>query len=269
MRNIRLDGWLPHRCPRRMPHFVHHSHTLFYREQGRGPLLIILPGNTASSACYEGELEYFSRHYHAVSFDFQGTGSSERLEQWPDDWWEKAVYDVAGLIEHLGEERAVLVGTSGGAVIALLTAILLPKRARAVVADSCLERYPAALLRMVVAERTQRTDRQIAFWQLAHGDDWEQVVEADSERLRHIAAQGDLDWAQGRLRKIACPTLLTASLCDKSLPDVGQKLCRMAEQIPHCRVFLMNAGEHPLMWSRRADFFPVCTYFLKDVLKNT
>ena len=252
-----------------MPHFVYHSHTLFYREQGRGTLLILLPGNTASSACYEGELEYFSRHYHAVSLDFWGTGQSDRIDIWPDDWWEKAVYDVAGLIEHIGEENVVLVGTSGGAVIALLAAILLPKRVRAVVADSCLERYPAALLRMVVAERTQRTDKQIAFWRLAHGDDWEQVVNADSERLRRIALRGDMDWAQGQLRKIGCPVLLTASLCDKSLPDVGQKLCRMAEQIPLSRVFLVNAGDHPLMWSRREDFFSVCSYFLKDALKNT
>ncbi len=250
-----------------MPRFVHHSHTLFYRERGQGPLLMILPGNTASSACYEGELEYFSRYYHTVSLDFWGTGQSDRIAAWPDDWWEKAVYDVVGLIEHLGEKNAVLVGTSGGAVIALLTAIFVPKHVQAVVADSCLERYPAALLRMVVAERTQRTDKQIAFWQLAHGDDWEQVVEADSERLRRIAAQGDMDWAQGQLRKITCPVLLTASLCDKSLPDVGQKVCRMAEQIPSSRIFLVNAGDHPLMWSRREDFFPVCNYFLKDVLK--
>ena len=63
-----------------MPHFAHHGHRLFYREQGEGTLLMILPGNTASSACYEGELNYFSRRYRAVSLDFAGTGASDRLE---------------------------------------------------------------------------------------------------------------------------------------------------------------------------------------------
>lgn len=74
---------------------------------------------------------------------------------------------------------------------------------------------------MVVAERIQR-DKQIAFWKLAHSEDTEQVVEADSARMRRLAAHGDLGWAQGRLRNIKCPTLLTA-LSDRSLPDVGSK----------------------------------------------
>lgn len=250
-----------------MPHFVHNSRHLFYREQGNGPLLIILPGNTASSACHEEEMTYFSRHYRAVALDFWGTGQSDRIDVWPEDWWETAAYDVSALVKHLGEEHAALIGTSGGGVVALLTPILFPERVWAVVADSCIERYPAALLRMVVTERRQRTEKQIAFWQFAHGDDWQQVVDADSERLLKAAQQGALDWARGRLKDIHCPVLLTASLCDKSLPDVGQKICRMAEQIPDSRVLLVNAGDHPLMWSRREDFFHVCEYFLKDSIK--
>ncbi len=250
-----------------MPYFVHNAHQLFYREQGDGALLIILPGNTASSACHDGELTYFSRHYHAVSLDFWGTGQSERIDHWTDDWWEKSVDDVGGLIQHLGEKEAILIGTSGGAIVALLSAILLPECVRGVVADSCIERYPAALLRMVVAERTQRTEIQAAFWRFAHGDDWQQVVDADSARLRKLSEQGELDWAQGRLRNISCPVLLTASLQDRSLPDVGGKVCRMAEQIPESRVFLANGGDHPLIWSRREDFLYVCDYFLKRVVK--
>ena len=250
-----------------MPHFVHHAHKLFYREQGSGPLLLILPGNTASSACHVGELEFFARHYRVVSLDFWGTGQSDRIDVWPDDWWEHGAYDAAALIKHLGEEQALIMGTSGGAIVALLIAILLPERVRAVVADSCIDRYPSALLRMVVSERKQHSEKQIAFWQFAHGDDWQQVVNADSDLLFNVAKKGTFDWAQGRLRDIQCPVLLTASLCDKSLPDVGQKICRMSEQIPKSRVLLVNDGDHPLMWSRREDFFHISEYFLKDSIK--
>ena len=226
--------------------------------------MLILPGNTASSACHEGELSYFSRYYHTVALDFWGTGQSDRLETWPEDLWETGAREAAALIQHLGEGKALVVGTSGGAIVALMMAILFPEQVQAVVADSCIERYPAALLRMVVSERQQRTENQIAFWQLAHGDDWQQVVDADSDCLYRLAARGDLDWAQGRLRQISCPVLLTASLCDKSLPDVGHKIGHMAEQISGSRVLLVNGGDHPLMWSRREDFFHICTYFLKD-----
>ena len=251
-----------------MPSFIHNSRRLFYREQGKGSLLLLLPGNTASSACYDGELNYFSSHYRAVSLDFWGTGQSDRADVWPENWWEIGAEDAVALIQHLGEEKALIVGTSGGAIAALLMAILFPEQVQAVVADSCIQRYPAALLRMVVAERRQRSEKQIAFWQIAHGDDWEQVIEADSECLRRVAALGDLDWTQGRLRNIRCPVLLTASLLDRSLPDVGRKICGMAEQIPESRVLFVNGGDHPLMWSRREDFFHVCMYFLKDAVKN-
>ncbi|PID56178.1 hypothetical protein CSB45_12425 [candidate division KSB3 bacterium] len=253
-----------------MPSFIHRSHRLCYREEGKGPLLLLLPGNTASSACYDGELNYFSSYFRTVSLDFWGTGQSDRIEgAWPEDWWEIGAQDAAALIKHLGEKNALVLGTSGGAITALLMAMLFPQHVQAVVADSCIQRYPAALLRMVVAERRQRSEKQIAFWKIAHGSDWERVIEADSECLQRLSMQGDLDWTQGRLRNIRCPVLLTASLLDRSLPDVGRKICGMAEQIPESRVLLINGGDHPLMWSRREDFFHVCIYFLKEALKKS
>ncbi len=250
-----------------MPHFIHNSRRLFYREQGNGPLLIILPGNTASSACHEEEMTYFSRHYHAVALDFWGTGQSDRADVWPDDWWETDAYDVSALIKHLGEEQAVLIGTSGGGIVALLTAILFPDRIRAVVADSCVEKYPAQMLRDVVSRRQEHTKRQIAFWLFAHGNDWLQVVDADSDRLLRAAKQGGVDRIQGRLKDIRCAVLLTGSLRDNMLPDIGQQMCNMAAQIPNSRLFLVNSGDHPMMWSRREDFFHVSDYFLKESLK--
>lgn len=247
-----------------MPHFVHNSRHLFYREQGNGPLLIILPGNTASSACHEGEIDYFSRHYHVAALDFWGTGKSDRIDVWPDDWWEKAAYDVSALVKHLGEEHAALLGTSGGGIVALLTAILFPDRVQAVVADSCIEKYPAEMLQQLLTRRLERTSRQVAFWQLAHGDDWQQVVEADSARLLRAAERGDVDWARDRLKNIHCPVLFTGSLSDSMVPDIGQQMCNMAAQISKSRLFLVNDGDHPMMWSCQQDFFHVCDYFLKE-----
>ncbi|MCB0152504.1 MAG: hypothetical protein KDE01_33210, partial [Caldilineaceae bacterium] len=62
-----------------MPIFSIDGLTLHYREAGAGPLLLVLPGNTASSACHDGELTYFADHFHVVSPDFRGTGQSTRL----------------------------------------------------------------------------------------------------------------------------------------------------------------------------------------------
>ena len=249
-----------------MPHFTYNNHQLFYREQGAGPLLLILPGNSASSACHDGELAYFSRRYHPVSLDFLGTGQSDRLVVWPDDWWQQGAYQARALLAHLRQPRCLVMGASGGAVVALWLAIFFPETVQAVIADSCGERFSPQLLQQnVLAERARRTSGQVAFWRHAHGDDWSQVVAADSDLLTRFARQGG-DWFKGRLREIGCPVLFTASKVDNALPDVATEVCHMAAQVVNSRVFINNEGEHPFMWSRPEDFRHVSDYFLKRVL---
>jgi len=250
-----------------MPDFVSNGHRLHYRERGRGPLLLILPGATASSAGHGGELAYFSRRYRAVALDFLGTGQSERLAFWPDDWWEQAASDAARLVEHLGYEECMVMGTSGGAAVALLLAIVHAERVRAVVADSVVEHLPAERWRMNLADRARRSEEQIRFWRRMHGDDWEQVVEADTDLLRRFASRGG-DWFAGRLAKIRCPVLFTASLHDEMLANVGPQLCHMVEQVCDSRLYLTREGRHPLMWSRPGEFRRAASAFLDSATAN-
>jgi len=82
-------------------------------------------------------------------------------------------------------------GTSGGAVTALLMAALHPGCVRAVIADSFEERFPEELVQThLIENRAQRTPGQVAFWEAAHGADWEQVVGADTEMLARLARRG-------------------------------------------------------------------------------
>lgn len=245
-----------------MPTYFHEGHQLFYREQGNGPLLLILPGNTASSALHSGELDYFGQRFHTVSLDFLGTGQSERLDPWPVNWFEIAAHDVAALIEHLGEENALVIGTSGGAIVALLLAILHPERVRGVIADSTVDRFTKEMLKNVVENRSQRLPDQIEFWQQAHGDDWEAVVDADTDMLKRFMRKTRGNWSQGRLSQIECPVLLTASLEDSALANVGKRVTSMSQQISNSRVYFSGEGDHPLMWSRTEEFRQVCDYFL-------
>ncbi|MFH0883231.1 MAG: alpha/beta fold hydrolase, partial [bacterium] len=85
-----------------MPEFTVRDKTMHYLEAGQGPLLLILPGNTSSSAMHAREIEYFSQRYRVVCPDYLGTGKSSRLSDWPLDWWQRNVEDVAALLEYLG-----------------------------------------------------------------------------------------------------------------------------------------------------------------------
>jgi len=111
-----------------MPYFKWNDHQIFYRQQGEGPLLLILPGNTASSICHQGEVDYFSDRFFALSLDFLGTGQSDRIPTWPDDWWGQGASQARALVEHLGRQDCIVMGTSGGAAIALRMAIQFPRR---------------------------------------------------------------------------------------------------------------------------------------------
>lgn len=266
-----------------MPTFRWNGHLLFYRERGvrsadkvhpadkMHPLLLVLPGNTASSANHQGELDHFSRSFHVVALDFLGTGQSDRVAIWALKWWEQNARQAQALVTHLGYDSCITMGTSGGGVVALLMAILYPDRVRAAIADSCGERFsPQMLAQNVIADRARRTPEQIAFWKYAHGADWAQVVDADTDMIGCFVAPVDAggcggDWFEGRLGQIRCPVLLTASRQDDMVPDVGQQVCSMAGQIADCRVYLNNKGGHPLMWSSPRDFRAISDHFLAEV----
>ncbi len=125
-------------------------------------------------------------------------------------------------------------------------------------------KLPAEQWRANLAERARRTEEQVGFWQRMHGDDWEQVVEADTDLLRRFAHRGG-DWFARRLGEISCPVLFTASLHDELLADVGPQLCHMVEQVGDSRLYLTREGRHPLMWSRPGEFRRAASSFLEAV----
>jgi pimeloyl-ACP methyl ester carboxylesterase len=250
-----------------MPYFHVQDRRLFYRDAGNGPLLVILPGNTASSASHDSELHYFSHRYRTLVPDLPGTGRSYRMDPWPSDWWRHCAEAVATLVGWLGHDRYAVMGTSGGGALALLCALGAPDRVTAVVADSCVARLTGATLRRLIESRDQAGPELTAWWQRAHGEDWRRVLAADGSLLGRFAETG-LDYFQGRLGEIRCPVLLTASLRDNALPDLQQQVTSMAEQIPSARVYLANTGGHPFMWTSPSEFRRVSGEFLETVLKD-
>jgi valacyclovir hydrolase len=248
-----------------MPYFTSDGHRIHYREAGSGPLMLLLPGNTASSVSHQDALEHFGRRFHAVAPDFLGTGLSDRLREWPDDWWAQGARDSAALAAHLGYRRAVVAGTSGGGIATLLVAIHFPELVELAIADSCPRLDSPEQLRSEVAFRNRRSENQIAFWRNAQGEDWEQVVDADNRLLLRTAEKG-LDPFQGRLSSIRCPLLLTGSFRDRSIPDLDAQLCSIAREVPGSQLFMIDEGAHPLMWSAPKPYYRIADLFLNSHL---
>ncbi len=244
-----------------MPYFNFREQKIFYREKGEGELLLILPGNRAASIFHEGEIDHFSQNYRCVSLDFLGTGRSARTNKWDTDWWYEGACQAAVLVKHLNYENCYVMGTSGGSMAALLMAIHFPEIVDCVICDSCVESFSPEQLRKEVEGRKKADANLIAFWNAAHGHDWQDVIENDNSLLLKLAEAGG-NVTEGRLNEIKCPVLFTASLTDSFLPEPGKQICSMAEQVKDARVYFSNKGDHPFMWENPDEFRFVADWFL-------
>ncbi len=244
-----------------MPHFEWRGRKLFYREAGEGPPLIILHGNASSSAMHDGELAHFAGSFHTVAPDLPGCGQSERLSRWPDHWWLESARAAAALVAEMNNGPAILVGTSGGAVAAILGAIEQPHAVRAVVADSFGRKWAPSDIDALLTHRHRITIGRMAFWQKAHGNDWQAVVEADSAMISSWRDTG-IDFFDDRLVTVKCPVLLTASSADTLVPRIEAQAQSTADELGDARLELFHSGDHPAMWSRREDFRRAADIFL-------
>ena len=235
---------------------------VFYREAGQGEPLLLLHGNTASSAVHAGELDFFGARFHVVAMDWPGCGQSSRVPFPEDLWWETA-QTAHEFCRRLGLEAPLplVVGTSGGGMVGLCMAIQASERLRAVVADSFVGETLRPEWVASVIEGRQPDGLAAGFWETAHGKDWWEVVQEDSAVLRAVAASGR-DLFHGRLADIRCPVLVTGSLRDDLLDNQGWGMCEVTRKIPGARILLNSEGNHPLMWSQAALFRrTVLTFF--------
>lgn len=96
---------------------------------GDGPVVLCLPGLTRNSRDFAGLAQHLAARYRVLRLDPRGRGLSEWAE---DPLAEYTVPVEAGdalaLLDHLGVERAALVGTSRGGLQGMTIAATRPER---------------------------------------------------------------------------------------------------------------------------------------------
>ena len=96
---------------------------------GSGPTLLMMHGLTRNSADFEPLIEALDGKYQVLAVDQRGRGRSDHD---PDPGnYNPAVYaaDMFRLLDQLAIEKAVLIGTSMGGLIAMVMAAMAPDRA--------------------------------------------------------------------------------------------------------------------------------------------
>lgn len=104
----------------------------------QGAAVVCIHGLTANHTCWASVADVLSPAYRLIAYDLRGRGESDK----PDKGYSLALHneDLAGLLDHFGLKKAVLVGHSLGAHIALRFAALHPERvAKLVLVDGGLD----------------------------------------------------------------------------------------------------------------------------------
>lgn len=202
---------------------------LHCRDTGAGEPLILLHGNGEDGSYFKSQLEFFSREYRVIAVDTRGHGKSPRGEA-PFTIRQFAV-DLRDFMDGLGLRRAVILGFSDGANIAMRFALMYPERVRALILGGG-NLNPSGIKRSV----------QIP---IELGYRLTKVFAGKSEEARrHMELLGlmvnEPDISPGELSAIKAPTLVIAGTRDM----VKESHTRLiAESIPGARLAIIE-GDH-------------------------
>ena len=120
-----------------MPTFDYHGHRLAYTEYGSGPRTVVLLHGLLLSQRMHLPLarDLAERGNRVITLDLLGHGKSDR----PRDMWRYSMAffgeQVVGLLDEIGVEQAVVMGTSLGANTTLEVASRAPERLRGMVVE--------------------------------------------------------------------------------------------------------------------------------------
>ena len=105
---------------------------LAYEDEGEGLPVLCLPGLTRNARDFD-DLAGVLRGVRLIRLTYRGRGDSDRDPNYMNYNVPQEAKDVLELLDHLGVERALYVGTSRGGIIAMLTAAMAKSRISGVI----------------------------------------------------------------------------------------------------------------------------------------
>lgn len=247
-----------------MSHFIYQSKKIYYSEQGFGKPVVFLHGDTASSKMFELLLPLYADNFKVILIDFLGNGKSDRVEEFPVDLWQEQAKQTIALLEHLQYGKVNLVGTSGGAWVAINVALKRPDLIERIVADSFDGRTLAEdFADNLVKERSSaKKDEQAAgFYEWCQGEDWEEVVDKNTDALLRCAKEKRPLFCKP-LEQLKNPMLLIGSKEDEMVRKDFLAEYETIAGLTGAEICIFESGFHPAIVSNGEQAAEVIGRFL-------
>ena len=253
-----------------MSYFEYQSQQIFYQEIGEGEPLVLLHGNTASSKMYAHVVADYAKHYKVILIDFLGHGASDRLQKFPVDLWYEEAKQVIHFLTLKNYSQVNLLGSSGGALVAMNIGLERPDLVRKIIADSFEGEVACPHLTANLVQGRQLSKQNpgaCLFYEAMQGPDWEQIVDLDTQAVAEHA-RTIKQFFHHPLKHLKADILLVGSCQDElmtnSVPHFYQETyTRLLDQIGHGQMLLFKQGGHPAMASNQVAFVAQTLAFLK------
>ncbi len=253
-----------------MPYTNLPSGKTYYEIHGEGEPLLLHPGFGCTVEIYWRNTLPLAEHFRVIVFDPRGAGRSD--DGPPEMLMQDLANDAAALLDALGIDKAHVLGTSFGGMVAQHIAIEHPDRVRRLVlactSPGGLQHVPPPLENLIKFMATSGipdpVDAMRSTYALNYSDAFvatNDAILADRARANeHLRSTpegqaGQLHAVQNhdtnaRLAEIAAPTLVAHGTEDGTLPVENGKT--VAAGIPGARLKLYPGGRH-LFFTECAD----------------
>lgn len=163
-----------------MPHAAVNGTRIHYELRGEaGPVLVFAHGGAADATQWDAQVAEFASGYRVLAYDSRGHGRSDV----PEEGYalEVLTEDLHALLEHLGLERACVVGLSMGGMVAMSLALARPEKVAALVLVSTAGEVDATMARNF--EESARVAEEVGMEAFAEG--FCNVIFTESFRCEH------------------------------------------------------------------------------------
>lgn len=224
--------------------------TLSYREKGDGTPLILLHGNGQDGSYFVHQIDYFCGRYRVIALDTRGHGQSPRGAA-PFTIGQFA-RDLRDFMADLGLSRAVLLGFSDGANIAMQFAMEYPGMAKALILNG-------GNLNPAGVKRTVQIPIEIGYGIAKRFAAKSPGAKRNAELLGLMVQEPNID--RSELSKITAPTLVVCGTND-IIREAHTRA--IAAGIPGARLAILK-GNHFVANRNYAAFNRAVDDFLRTV----
>lgn len=218
---------------------------IYYEVYGEGEPLLLLHGGLGNGTYFRNQIPAFlAAGYQLIVMDSRGHGRSSFDDQ-PISY-ELMASDVLGLMDHLGIEKASIVGWSDGGIIGLEIAITHPERLNKVVAYGA--NFDPTGVRLDIGS----SDRFNAYIEAAYEDYLKLSPAPDrwDEFLANISNMWatEPNYTEDQLKAITVPFLILDGQTEEAIDLNQTKL--MALLIPGAELVLLPGTGHFAMFEQ-------------------